>query len=105
MHRVSVTQTRPSKDIEWFDPRTSHLVSHDFRRHMLENYIAVGKQLTLNSVESDDGLKLTLVSEWDSAESFRAWKADPACAGFFTAQLNYFDDNGITKSVEIEEDV
>jgi hypothetical protein len=105
MHRVSVTQTRPSKDIEWFDPRTSHLVSNDFRRHMLETYISTGKQLGVESVESADGLKLTLVSEWDSADSFHAWKADPACAEFFTAQLNYFDDTGITKSVEIEGDV
>jgi heme-degrading monooxygenase HmoA len=100
-----VTQTRPNKSVEWFDPRTSHLVSDDFRQHMLENYLSNGKHLGVESSESEDGLKLILVSRWDSAESFLAWKADPKCADFFTAQLNYFDDTLITKSVEIEEDV
>lgn len=100
MYRVIITHTRPNTSVEFFNPKTSTLLTDATKIHIMNNYITPGKLIHSEESVSEDGLVHTLTATYQSEEVYQAWRTDPIINNdFFGVGEKYSEDNGIVAAV------
>lgn len=88
MYKVTVTFTRPSVDVSFWQPNASQIL------HNQENYGFIR-----NRAISDDGLVMTLETFAATKELWDQYMAEGSNLESRTARNTYNEENGITKEV------
>ena len=95
--KTTMTFTRPSTDIPWFEP------SDIFKTYHMETYVNTGKRTLGEETESDDGLTKTWVAITPDDETLRAYAQDSNIQGMLNARDLYCIQNNISLTREQEE--
>jgi hypothetical protein len=99
MYQIIRKQTRPNTDVPFCILRTSDQLSEEVKKHFWENYISKEKHLLATDNVSENGLELTIVTIWDSQESFLEFKSDEICNQMATIVSDHCLANGITNDL------
>ena len=100
MYRVIIKHTRPSQSVEFFNPKTSTLVSDETRAHIRNNYVVTGKIVNSEESISPDGLDLTIAVVYQDEATYDAWKSDTVIVeGVYNIGVAHRESNGITSVV------
>ena len=106
MYRVIAKHTRPSTGVEFFNHKTSPLISPETGAYIRENYIITGKIVHSEESLSENGLELTVTSIYQDEATYNEWKNDSTIAEQFYAVSNsYREANGIISVIESAESV
>ena len=95
--KSTMTFTRPSTDIPWFEP------SDIFKTYHMETYVNTGKRTLGEETESEDGLTKTWVAITPDDETLRAYAQDSNIQGMLNARDLYCIQNNISLTREQEE--
>ena len=95
--KTTMTFTRPSTDIPWFEP------SDIFKTYHMETYVDTGKRTLGEETESEDGLTKTWVAITPDDETLRAYAQDSNIQGMLNARDLYCIQNNISLTREQEE--
>ena len=94
--KQTYTLTRPNTGVDWYP------ISEEF--HTLSwKYDKEGKRRIVSKIISDDGLKVTAISLFDSYESRFAFNEEADAQEFFNARDIYCIENNITAEAANEE--
>lgn len=93
--KLTITTTRPSTDINFFQPPVLE------NQTLNDRYI--DKRLSAFKYVSEDGLVQTLSQIWKDEDSLHEFYMDPAMLAQRTATVDYNLANGIISNVEGQE--
>ncbi len=95
--KTTMTFTRPSTDIPWYEP------SESFTLYNKATYIDTGKRTWVERTESEDGLTRINVSIMADEAAVKEYSKDSNIQGFLNARDLYCIQNNISLTREQEE--
>ena len=106
MYRVITKHTRPNTSVEFFNPKTSTLVTDEVKNYIGKNYIVTGKLVHSEETLSENGLDLNLTAIYQDEASCNEFKNDTTIIEqFFAIGTAYREANGITSVIESAESI
>ena len=96
-YNITVTWTRPSVDIPWFD-----FAAYPDGVAVTQAAKDAGK-LTVTRTPSEDGLTLTSELSYDMEDTFSEIKLNPKVREMWAARDAYNREHGITQTIAIAE--
>jgi hypothetical protein len=106
MYRVITKHTRPSTSVEFFNPKTSTLVSDETKLYIRDNFILTGKIIHSEESLSEDGLEMTIMVIYPDEASFNEWKDDAIIdEKIYQVASEYSKENGITSGIVVKEEI
>ncbi|SVE12521.1 uncharacterized protein METZ01_LOCUS465375 [marine metagenome] len=95
--KTTMTFTKPSTDITWFEP------SDAFKTYNKATYVDTGKRTLVEEIESEDGLSKTFVTIMADSETVKTYTRDSNIQGMLNARDLYCIQNNISLTREQEE--
>lgn len=106
MYRVVIKHTRPNTNVDFFNPKTSPLITAEAKMYIRDTYMLTGKIIHTEDALSEDGLTLTLTSMYPDEATYNQWKSDTFVnENIYEIGRQYREANGIVAVIESAEEI
>jgi hypothetical protein len=106
MYRVIAKHTRPNTSVEFFNPKTSTLISDELKNYIGKNYMVTGKLVHSEETISENGLDLNLTAIYQDEATYNEFRNDTTIVEqLYAVGAAYREANGITYVIVSEESI